>query len=99
MIKSTGSGKLRRSIEPTSPLLRVFIRDITRIGMGLSSNSDPAIQVVSNTIGLRVYQQILADSAISAFGTQLTVQADITTDRRRLIEFFLSPVVNYMDED
>jgi hemolysin D len=28
----------------------------------------------------------------------MTVQADITTDRRRLIEFFLSPVVKYMDE-
>jgi hypothetical protein len=28
----------------------------------------------------------------------MTVQADITTDRRRVIEFFLSPVVKYMDE-
>jgi len=28
----------------------------------------------------------------------MTVQADITTDRRRVIEFFLSPVVKYVDE-
>jgi hemolysin D len=29
---------------------------------------------------------------------RLTVQADITTDRRRVIDFFLSPVVKYLDE-
>jgi hemolysin D len=28
----------------------------------------------------------------------MTVQADIRTDRRRVIEFFLSPVIKYMDE-
>jgi len=28
----------------------------------------------------------------------MTVQADIVTDRRRVIEFFLSPVVKYLDE-
>ncbi|HTY51176.1 MAG TPA: HlyD family type I secretion periplasmic adaptor subunit [Steroidobacteraceae bacterium] len=28
----------------------------------------------------------------------MTVQADITTDRRRVIAFFLSPVVKYLDE-
>ena len=28
----------------------------------------------------------------------MTVQADITTDQRRVIEFFLSPVIKYMDE-
>jgi hemolysin D len=28
----------------------------------------------------------------------MTVQADIVTDRRRIIEFFLSPVVKYLDE-
>ena len=28
----------------------------------------------------------------------MTVQADITTDRRRVIDFFLSPVVKYLDE-
>jgi hemolysin D len=27
----------------------------------------------------------------------MSVQADVTTDRRRVIEFFLSPVVKYMD--
>jgi hemolysin D len=28
----------------------------------------------------------------------MTVQADIVTDHRRIIEFFLSPVVKYLDE-
>jgi hemolysin D len=28
----------------------------------------------------------------------MTVQADITTDRRRVIDFFLSSVVKYLDE-
>lgn len=28
----------------------------------------------------------------------MTVQADITTDRRRVIDFFLSPVVKYLDD-
>jgi hemolysin D len=28
----------------------------------------------------------------------MTVQSDITTDHRRVIEFFLSPVIKYMDE-
>jgi hemolysin D len=28
----------------------------------------------------------------------MTVQVDITTDRRRVIDFFLSPVVKYLDE-
>jgi membrane fusion protein, hemolysin D len=31
-------------------------------------------------------------------GSGMTVQADITTDRRRVIDFFLSPVVKYLDE-
>jgi hemolysin D len=30
--------------------------------------------------------------------TGMTVQADIKTDRRRIIEFFLSPVLKYLDE-
>jgi len=28
----------------------------------------------------------------------MTVQADIITDRRRVIDFFLSPVTKYLDE-
>lgn len=28
----------------------------------------------------------------------MTVQADITTDHRRIVEFFLSPIVKYLDE-
>jgi hemolysin D len=29
----------------------------------------------------------------------MTMQADITTDCRRVIDFFLSPVVKYLDEE
>jgi hemolysin D len=28
----------------------------------------------------------------------MTVQADITTEQRRVIDFFLSPVIKYLDE-
>jgi len=34
----------------------------------------------------------------AALRAGMTVQADITTDRRRVIEFLLSPVVKYLDE-
>ena len=30
--------------------------------------------------------------------SRMTVQADTTTDRRRVFDFFLSPVVRYLDE-
>ena len=33
-----------------------------------------------------------------AVQSDMTVQADIVTDRRRVIEFFLSPVVRYLRE-
>ena len=48
-----------------------FIRDVTRIGMGLSSNSDPRIQNASNAIGKNVFDQITGASAIPDFGVQL----------------------------
>jgi YD repeat-containing protein len=50
-----------------------FIRDMTRIGMGLSSNSDPQIQAVSNQIGLNVFQQIQAGNSIPPFSQQLNI--------------------------
>lgn len=28
----------------------------------------------------------------------MTVQADILTDHRRIVEFFLAPVIKYLDE-
>ena len=48
-----------------------FIRDMTRLGMGLSSTSDPAIQKASNEIAQNVLAQIQQTSAIPSFNTQL----------------------------
>lgn len=48
-----------------------FIRDMTRIGMGLSSTSDPAIQAVSNNLASNVLQTITANSGIPDFSVQL----------------------------
>jgi hemolysin D len=42
--------------------------------------------------------QFVVGGQIRPVQSGMTVQADITTDRRRVIEFFLSPVVKYLDE-
>jgi hemolysin D len=42
--------------------------------------------------------QFLVDGVKRPVQSGMTVQADITTDRRRVIEFFLSPVTKYLDE-
>lgn len=56
--------------EESSPAA-FFIRDMTRLGMGLSSTSDPEIQAVSNALGQEIFNQINADSAVPDFTTQL----------------------------
>lgn len=38
------------------------------------------------------------DGKLVPITSGMTLQADITTDRRRVIEFFLSPVIKYLDE-
>ena len=43
-----------------------FIRDVTRLGMGLSSNSDPAIDNASNAIG----QQVLPPQGVRVGSSQ-----------------------------
>lgn len=43
-------------------------------------------------------QALLVDGKMQPLTAGMTVQADIVTDRRRLIEFFLSPVIKYLDE-
>jgi hemolysin D len=42
--------------------------------------------------------KLVVSSQTAVLQAGMTVQADIKTDRRRVIEFFLSPVVKYMDE-
>jgi hemolysin D len=42
--------------------------------------------------------RFMVDSVARPVLSGMTVQADITTDRRRVIEFFLSPVTKYLDE-
>ena len=42
--------------------------------------------------------QFMVDGAARPVRSGMTVQADIVTDRRRVIDFFLSPVVKYLDE-
>jgi hemolysin D len=42
--------------------------------------------------------QFVVDGLARPIQSGMTVQADIVTDRRRVIDFFLSPVVKYLDE-
>jgi hemolysin D len=42
--------------------------------------------------------QFVVDGSPRPIRAGMTVQADIVTDRRRVIDFFLSPVVKYLDE-
>jgi hemolysin D len=42
--------------------------------------------------------QFMVDGTARPIRSGMTVQADIVTDRRRVIDFFLSPVVKYLDE-
>jgi membrane fusion protein, hemolysin D len=40
----------------------------------------------------------MVDGVARPIQSGMTVQADIVTDRRRVIDFFLSPVTKYLDE-
>jgi hemolysin D len=42
--------------------------------------------------------QFLVDGVARPIQSGMTVQADIVTDRRRVIDFFLSPVMKYLNE-
>jgi hemolysin D len=42
--------------------------------------------------------QFVVDGTPRPIQSGMTVQADIVTDRRRVIDFFLSPLVKYLDE-
>ena len=50
-------------------------------------------------VHIRTEQAVfLVDRKQRPIQSGMTVQADIVTDKRRLIDFFLSPVTKYLDE-
>jgi hemolysin D len=42
--------------------------------------------------------RLIVDGESRPVHSGMTVQADVTTDSRRVIEFFLSPEIKYLDE-
>jgi hemolysin D len=42
--------------------------------------------------------RFIVDGSPRLIQAGMTAQADIVTDRRRVIDFFLSPVIKYLDE-
>ncbi len=78
----------------------------TRAGAG-SQSSDPARDAADSSPNTGFVYKVhvrteashfVVDGEPRAVLSGMTVQADITTDRRRVIDFFLSPVVKYLDE-
>jgi len=78
----------------------------TRAGAG-SQSPDPARDPAISSPNAGYVYKVHVRTEASRFVVEgeprpvlsgMTVQADITTDRRRVIDFFLSPVVKYWDE-
>jgi hemolysin D len=78
----------------------------TRSGAG-SQSADPARDSTNSSPNTGYVYKVHVRTEASHFVVDgeprpvvsgMTVQADITTDRRRVIDFFLSPVVKYLDE-
>ncbi len=73
---------------------------------GAGSSGDPSRAAAENANAGYVYKvrictqqsQFVVNGEPRPIQAGMTVQADITTDRRRVIGFFLSPVMKYMDE-
>lgn len=93
------------SVSPDAEEKNAASRDTdTRSGAG--SSGDPSRAAVDNANAGYVYKvrirteqsQFTVNGESRPIQAGMTVQADITTDRRRVIEFFLSPVIKYMDE-
>jgi hemolysin D len=76
----------------------------TRSGVGSSGDSSrPAVENANAgyvyKVRIRTQQtQFTVNGESRPIQAGMTVQADITTDRRRVIDFFLSPVIKYLDE-
>jgi hemolysin D len=78
----------------------------TRAGAGVQA-ADPSRDPTNATsnvgyvykVHIRIQDSIFViDGEPRSVVSGMTVQADITTDRRRVIDFFLSPVMKYLDE-
>jgi hemolysin D len=63
-----------------------------------SANAGPNIGYVYKVHVRTEASHFAVDGEPRPVSAGMTVQADITTDRRRVINFFLSPVVKYLDE-
>jgi len=75
----------------------------TRAGVASSDQlrNDPANANAGYVYKVRIrtdQMRFIVDGDARPVQAGMTVQADITTDRRRVIEFFLSPVIKYLDE-
>ena len=89
------------------PRIRAVSSKATRPGSFLTAQqSDPARDPTNSSpnagyvykVHIGTEQPHFVDGEARPVVSGMTVQADITTDRRRVIDFFLSPVVKYLDE-
>ncbi len=95
------------SISPDAEDKNAASRDSdTRTGAG-SQSADPSRDPANSSpnagyvykVHIRTHDShFVVDGESRPVVSGMTVQADITTDRRRVIDFFLSPVVKYLDE-
>jgi len=95
------------SISPDAEDKNAASRDTdTRAGAG-SQQSDPSRDPANSSPNAGYVYKVhirteaphfVVDGEARPVVSGMTVQADITTDRRRVIDFFLSPVVKYLDE-
>ena len=95
------------SISPDAEDKNAAARDTdTRAGAGTAQNGDPTHDPAATPNTGYVYKvrihtedaHFVVDEEARPVLSGMTVQADITTDRRRVIDFFLSPVLKYLDE-
>ena len=95
------------SISPDAEDKNAAARDTdTRAGAGNAQSDDPthdpaATPNTGYVYKIRIHTEdshFVVDGEPRPVLSGMTVQADITTDKRRVIDFFLSPVVKYLDE-
>ena len=95
------------SISPDAEDKNAPARDTdTRAGASSSQSADPTHDPAATPNTGYVYKvrihtgdaHFVVDGESRPVLSGMTVQADIMTDRRRVIDFFLSPVVKYLDE-
>jgi hemolysin D len=93
------------SVSPDAEDKSAASRD-TDTRAGARGSNDPSRNAADSANAGYVYKvrirtdqsRFVVDGEVRPVQSGMTVQADITTDRRRVIDFFLSPVVKYLDE-